>query len=145
MSKWKLCALLALLTSSAGCAAGEDDVGPAEPGENPALPDVLTPRCERLGDLESPADFLQTQQLAVESVGRVEVQIVLGQIANVAGLRCQLVEPHGFSLNGCADWYDCGGCGVGLRRVHEGPYVLTGLSVAPQCLGIRGRYEHAGE
>lgn len=145
MSSFRRVLLIAFTGIFAGCALGADDVGEDLPPANPALADKTVPRCDRLGDLAAPADFLRTKALSPASVGRVEVQIVSGEISRVAGHRCLLTEPQGFCLDGCADWYECGGCDVELRRATNGPYQLTGLSDARECADIRAEYQHPGD
>jgi hypothetical protein len=81
------------------------------------------------------------------SDGQAEVSgFVAGDnlLLELGGRSCELVDAQGFSLKGCMDWYECGGCIIELREEFGGKLRLEGHSEGEECRDLYGRFELHG-
>lgn len=127
-----------------GCAKGDDgsDIGPdmSLPGIKVLEPRELAPRCERVDELGLAASAERTQALGSSSAEAHCVSLSGNLVAAIGDRACKLIEPQGFTFDGCADWYDCEGCVVELRQQLNEELELTGTSDDPACADLHAVY-----
>ncbi|MBI3202864.1 MAG: hypothetical protein HYZ29_15095 [Myxococcales bacterium] len=146
MKTWTMTVVMAWACAALGCAVNTD---PSGQDQSAATPDVdpkpagpvLTPACERLDDLGLAAAGEPLRLGNPSALDGVCVGIESGALSSVAGTSCKLVEPLGFSLVGCADWYDCGGCIMRLRHDSKlDEWTLEGVSPEGTCAAFDAKY-----
>lgn len=144
MKTWTMAVAMAWACGAVGCMVDADPTGRHSSSETPgdkASP-ALAPACDRLDDLGSAAQGDALELDSPSASAQVCVSIVAGAIGAVAGMECKLVEPQGFSLAGCADWYDCGGCIMQLRHNPKNDgWTLEGHTPEGQCATVNAKYE----
>jgi len=140
MTSWIKGAIFVWTCFATGCAVeSSEQPGQRQLDNSASQPESLAPSCERLDDLGSAANGEPIQVDTPAADRALCVSIQGSEIDTIAGRACRLVEPQGFSLVGCADWYDCGGCFFLLRRATKGgEWTLEGLS--PECDDSFGKY-----
>jgi len=146
MKTWMTAVAMAWACVTAGCAVNASpeaqDQSAATSGVDPE-PSVtaLEPACKRFEDLGMAAAGEALKLGSSEASESVCVSIAGGALSAVAGTSCTLIEPQGFSLAGCADWYDCGGCVVHLRHDPQSDaWTLEGVSPGAACAAFDAKY-----
>ena len=131
---------------AAGCTVNASPAGHDQSAETPDdKPEpgdpASSPACERLDDLGLAAAGEPLKLGNPEALDGVCVGIEASALSAVAGIQCRLVEPQGFSLAGCADWYDCGGCIMQLRHDAKlDAWTLEGVSPERACAALDAKY-----
>lgn len=145
MTHLKLAATLLLIGLTQACALdaqGEQSSASSVAADRPPLADsgIPAPRCERLDDLGLAATGILLHESNPMAEQAPCLSLEGGRLASFAGRTCRLVEPESFSLVGCVDTYDCGGCGVELRDDESYGFVARGTSDSPECGDLAAKY-----